>query len=258
MSAACAEIAAERALRHGSTSTRLEALDPGSPPELDAERHYLEGDPRPDVATLPPRARRDQLRLGLVPDAAQAPRGGRHGGLRLLHRRVGPRDPLPRARGERTRSCARCAPRRSPTSLGQPRDHELMALFAQALRQPRLLPGDAGARVIAAAERLRRPPRRAARRRDVDVLRPRLLQARADHRQRPRARGRRSFRRIDRLSIFADNLSPTSCASTASSSTTSALAAHIDAGRLLRPGPGSARSARARCTPARSSPSAPA
>src|SRR3954447_8727595 len=47
--AACAEIAA-----HARSVTidldALEALDPGAPPELDSERHYLEGEPA-DVAT---------------------------------------------------------------------------------------------------------------------------------------------------------------------------------------------------------------
>ena len=47
----------------------LDALDPGPPPELDPQRHYLEG-PAHDVATYLLDARRDQLRLGLVPDAA--------------------------------------------------------------------------------------------------------------------------------------------------------------------------------------------
>jgi len=47
--AACAEIAAT-ARSVTIDLDALEALDPGPPPELDAERHYLEGEPA-DVAT---------------------------------------------------------------------------------------------------------------------------------------------------------------------------------------------------------------
>ena len=60
---------------------RLAELDPGPPPELDAERHYLEGAPE-DVADYMLVARLDQLRVGLVSDAAEAA-----GDVRLLHRR---------------------------------------------------------------------------------------------------------------------------------------------------------------------------
>ena len=70
---------------------RVGDVEPGPAPALDPERHYLEGPP--DDVAYSARARRDQLRLGLVPDAAQA--GGLLG---LLHRRLGARGPLARAR----------------------------------------------------------------------------------------------------------------------------------------------------------------
>ena len=62
-----------------STWTGSPTLDPGEPPALDPERHYLEGAPE-DVARLHAHARLDQLRVGLVPDAAQAA-----GDVGLLH-----------------------------------------------------------------------------------------------------------------------------------------------------------------------------
>ena len=60
---------------------------------------------------LPAHARRGQLRLGLVSDAAQAP-----GLVGLLHRRLGAGRPLPRPRPVDTRAAAHDrARRRSPT-----------------------------------------------------------------------------------------------------------------------------------------------
>ena len=84
----------------------LEALDPGDPPELDPQRHYLEG-PAADVA--------DYL---LVLDAINFGSGWfptlrkRTGLLGLLHRRVEPRRPLARRRRLDRRAAARDALRR--------------------------------------------------------------------------------------------------------------------------------------------------
>ena len=80
--------------------------------------------------------------------------------------------------------------------LGQRADHELMALYAQALRELGRFLGERRRSTLVArrggsAERLAAD----AGRRDGDVRRPRLLQARADRRQRPRAGRRRRVRR---------------------------------------------------------------
>ena len=91
--------------------------------------------------------------------------------------------------------------------LGQDRGHELMALYAEALRELGASSGPRRARRGRGGRRLGRGAR-AALRRDAVLRRPRLLQARADHRERPRARRRRRVRRPRRLTIFADNLVP--------------------------------------------------
>ena len=76
---------------------------------------------------LPAHAQRDQLRLGLVPDAAQAP-----GMSRLPHGRG--RACAPAARGRR-RSSPRIGRDEVAAALGQDPEHELMGLFETALRE---------------------------------------------------------------------------------------------------------------------------
>ena len=94
----------------------LEALDPGDPPQLDPQRHYLEG-PAADVA--------DYL---LVLDAINFGSGWfptlskRAGLLGLLHRRVEPRRPLARRRSVDRGAAARDALRRGgPDARPEPR-----------------------------------------------------------------------------------------------------------------------------------------
>ena len=141
-----------RPARCASTSTRSRRSTPGrcrsSTPSATTSKAT-----RADVADYLLDARRDQLRLGLVPDAAQAPADGRVG---LLHGRLGPRRPLPRARAVDERaSCARCAPSEIADALGQRRDHELMAP---------LRPGAARARRASSATAARSTSSREARR----------------------------------------------------------------------------------------------
>ena len=113
----------------------LEALEPGAAARA-RPRAPLPGGPGRRRRRLPPDARRDQLRLGLVPDAAQA-RRARSGYFtvawaladRCARRRRWTNAEL---RAMRTEEVA--------DTLGQRRDHELMALFAQALRELGALP----------------------------------------------------------------------------------------------------------------------
>src|SRR4051794_14387889 len=148
--AACAQIAADaRAVRIDLDA--LAALDPGPPPELDAERHYMEGEPG-DVASYILALDAIIFGSGWFPTLRK--RRGPDGtavsgyftvawGLADRYRALGPW-PNAELRELRTEEIAEV--------LGQPRDHELMALFAQALRQLGTFLGDRGALdVIAAA-----------------------------------------------------------------------------------------------------------
>src|SRR4051795_4677097 len=112
----------------------LAALDPGPPPELDAERHYVEGEPA-DVATYILVLDAINFGSGWFPTLRK--RRGPDGtpvsgyftvawGLADRFRALGPWSNA-ELRAMRTEEVA--------DVLGQARDHELMALFAQALRQ---------------------------------------------------------------------------------------------------------------------------
>src|SRR3954470_23675477 len=130
----------------------LEALDPGAPPELDAERHYLEGEPE-DVATYILALDAINFGSGWFPTLrkSRGPDGTAVSGYFTVAWRVADRfralGPWTHAepRATRTQEAAR--------ALGQPRAHELMALFAQALRQLGWFLGDRPAlEAIAAAD----------------------------------------------------------------------------------------------------------
>ena len=130
---ACAEIAA------GARSVRidldaLEALDPGTPPALDAEAHYLEAPPD-DVATYLLALDAINFGSGWFPTlrkrrrADGTPVSGYFTVAWALADRFRARGPWSAAelRAMRTEEIAGV--------LGQPPDHELMALYAQALRE---------------------------------------------------------------------------------------------------------------------------
>ena len=224
----------------------------GSPPRpapctidhaaLDAFDGGAAGDARPRAATTrggargrrppPPDARRDQLRLGLVPDAAQAARA-----LRL-------RDDRP--------ALDRARPRRRALDNAQLRALDA-ATVADVLGQARRPRADVPLRAGAArARRLARRARRARRRRAAGGSAEAFAAALADawrcsataastsaprSRPRPRPRRRRRFHDLDRLTIFADNLVPHVLRCDGVLVYDARLAAHIDAGRELRPGP---------------------
>ena len=172
-------------------SSRTRATLPAeSPPAPDLAGASLE-----ERAAFSLHAERDQLRLGLVPDAAQGA-----GDVGLPHRRGG----AARARAvDRGRARRDDAARRSPRPSARTREHELMGHFAVHLRElgerrprraRRLVP-----RARPQRRRLGHPPRGAAREL-ADVarrlgLRGRagaVLQARADRGRRPRARRHRA------------------------------------------------------------------
>src|SRR3954449_4317207 len=131
--AASAEIAASA---HSVTIDldALETLDPGPLPELDAERHYLEGKPE-DVATY--LLALDAINFGSGWFPTLRKRRGPDGALVSGYFTVawGLADRF-RALGAYTNAELRAMRTEEVADvLGQARDHELMALFAQALRQ---------------------------------------------------------------------------------------------------------------------------
>ena len=187
------------------------AVVAAEPPPLDPESHYLEGEPE-DVADYLLALDAINFGSGWFPDAAQAHEHGRalSGYFTVA---LGARRARARQRPARATTWLRAVEhtRRSPAILGQPPDHELMSLYAQALRALGRFLGER--RALDAGRRLRRLRRArsptALARGHGDVRRPRLLQARPDRRQRPRAGRRRAASTdLDRLTIFADNLVP--------------------------------------------------
>ena len=234
--ASCAEIAASARFVRIDLDA-LGALDPGPLPELDAERHYLEGEPE-DVAAYILTLDAINFGSGWFPELRK--RRGRDGtavsgyftvawGLADRFRALGPWSPA-ELRALHTEEVA--------DVLGQRRDHELMALFSQALRQLGAFLGDRSALDVVAsaggsAVRL------------AEILAAGMPMF-ADHGFYKRAQitgsdlalaGVASFGDIDRLTIFADNLVPHVLRVDGALVYDERLAAHIDAGRRLRPGP---------------------
>jgi hypothetical protein len=215
----------------------LAALDPGEPPELDAERHYVEGTPE-DVATYILALDAINFGSGWFPTLRKRraedgrPVSGYFTVAWALADRFRQGGPWTSAelRAMRTEEIA--------DVLGQARDHELMALFAQALRQLGAFLGRRGAlATIALAD--------GSAVRLAEVLADGMPMFR-DHGFYKRAQivpsdlelaGVARFRDIDRLTIFADNLVPHVLRCDGVLVYDERLAAHIDARRLLRAGP---------------------
>src|SRR5919199_6290855 len=234
--AACAEIAATaRSVRIDLDA--LAGLDPGPPPELDAERHYLEGEPEA-VATYVLALDAINFGSGWFPTLRK--RRGPDGtavsgyftvawGLADRFRALGPWTSA-ELRAMHTEEIA--------DVLGQPRGHELMSLFAQALRQLGAFLDERGAlEAIAAADgsAVRLAEQLAA---GMTMFRDPGFYKRAQIAGSDLAlAGVAELHDIDRLTIFADNLVPHVLRCDGVLVYDERLAAHIDAGRLLRPGP---------------------
>jgi hypothetical protein len=210
----------------------LEALEPGPSPELDPQRHYLEG-AAADVA--------DYL---LVLDAINFGSGW----FPTLRKRVGSSGyfTVAWALADRWRAgagwtSAQLRAMRTEEvadTLGQARDHELMALFAQALRElGRFLAGRRALDVVADA--------RGSALRLAELLSSGMTMWH-DKGFYKRAQiagsdlalgGVAEFGDLEALTIFADNLVPHVLRCEGVLVYDDRLAAHIDAGRLVRPGP---------------------
>jgi hypothetical protein len=215
----------------------LEALDPGPPPTLDAEAHYLEGPPE-DVGTYLLALDAINFGSGWFPTLRKrrrpdgTPLSGYFTVAWALADRFRADGPWSGAelRAMRTEMIA--------AVLGQPPDHELMALYAQALRELGTFLGertaldvvaDAGGSAVRLAELLAGG---LALFHDAGFFKRAQIAA-SDL----ELGGVAAFGDLDRLTIFADNLVPHVLRCDSVLVYDERLAAHIDVGRLLRPGP---------------------
>ena len=206
---------------------RLGEIEPGPPPMLDPERHYLEGS-REDVAAYVLALDAINFGSGWFPTLRKRP--GCSGyytvswGLADHFRAQGPwsNDEL-----------CRMDPDALADVLGQERGHELMRLYAEALRELGVWLGErraldvAGASAEALAESLCAMPF------FDDVGFWKRAQITANDLQ---LAGIADFADIDRLTIFADNLVPHVLRVDGVLRYDDALAARIDSGELLPPG----------------------
>ena len=229
--AACAELAG-RARSVRIDVSALQTLDPGPEPELDHERHFLDGPPA-DVADYFLALDTINFGSGWFPTLHKRPDTSGYftvaGALADRFRAAGPwsGDSL---RAMRTEEVA--------DTLGQARDHELMALYAQALRQLGAFLGDRRALDLAAEARGSAAALAAALAAGMALYDDRGFYKRAQIAPSNLAlAGVADFDDLDRLTIFADNLVPHVLRTDGVLVYADGLAALIDAGRLLRFGP---------------------
>jgi hypothetical protein len=228
--ARCAEIAAGARWVEIDLS-RAGRIEPGSPPALDPDRHYLEGS-RGDVAAFVLTLDAINFGSGWFPTLRKRPGASGYNtiawALTERFREQGPWSPA----GLRALDAAEVA-----HVLGQDPRHELMALYADALRELGRFLGE-------------RTPLEAVESADGSAERlAELLAAGMPFFDDPgfwkRAQivsndltlaGVAKFRDIDRLTIFADNLVPHVLRVDGVLRYHPELAAHIDSERLLPPG----------------------
>ena len=223
----------------------LARIEPGPPPAIDPLRHYVEGSER-DVAAYVLTLDTINFGSGWFPTLRK--RSGASGyftvawALADRFARTG-RGPA-QLRTMRADEIA--------DMLGQHADHELMTLYAQALRELGRFLGERARCGRALGARLGTGARRAARERHAVVRRPRVLQARTDRPGDLALAGVGAFDDLDQLTIFADNLVPHVLRIDGVLVYDERSPRASTAGACCRPAARSARSAPARCTPARS------
>jgi hypothetical protein len=231
---ACAAIAAEaRSVRIDLDA--LGAIEPGAPPALDPDRHYLEGS-EADVAAYLLALDTINFGSGWWPtlrkrEVAGRPVSGYFTVAWALADHFRASGPWSNADLRSLRADELAA------VLGQPRDHELMALFAQALRQLGAFLGErsaldvvraAGGSAVRLAEDLAG---------GMALYDDRGFYKRAQIVPSDMAlAGVAQFDDLHRLTIFADNLVPHVLRVDGVLRYDPRLAEHIDAGRLLRLG----------------------
>jgi hypothetical protein len=229
--ATCAQIAA-RARWVTIDVDALGAVAPGPPPAMDPQHHYLEG---PAEAVAHHLLVVDAVNFGSGWFPTLAKRGGASGYVTVAwaladrYRTAGPWTNA-ELRALRTEEVAGV--------LGQRADHELMALYAQALRSLGTFLGDRGALDVVAgadgsAERLAEQLADG-----MALFADRGFYKRAQIVPADLAlAGVAQFSDLERLTIFADNVVPHVLRRDGVLRYDARLAAHIDAGRMLRPGP---------------------
>ena len=209
---------------------RVGAIEPGPPPELDPERHYLEGS-RADVAAYLLTLDAINFGSGWFPTLRKRP------GCSGYYTVSWALADHWRAHGPWTnRELRAMEPDTVADVLGQERGHELMGLYAEALRQLGEWLGDDGVLEVLwhmagsaehFAERLAEMPFY-----DDEGFWKRAQITANDF----QLAGIERFRDIDRLTIFADNLVPHVLRVDGVLVYDDALAARIDSGELLPPG----------------------
>ena len=230
MRAACAQIAAT------ATSVRIDLeaitrIEPGPPPALDPLRHYLDGSPARVAAyflTL------DTVNFGSGWFPTLRKRAGSSGYFTVAW-----------ALADRFRADGPWAPAQLrcigadevADTLGQPRDHELMALYAQALRALGRFLGDRDALAVARGARGSAQDLAAELAGSMAMFDDRGFYKRAQIVPANLAlAGVARFKDLHRLTIFADNLVPHVLRCDGVLRYDEDLAAHIDSGRLLPSG----------------------
>lgn len=227
----CAAVA--RSARH--VTVRIDAavrLEPAPPPALDPERHYLEGT-RPDVAAYLLTLDAINFGSGWFPTLRKRP--GCSGYFTVAWALA---DRF-RAHGPWSNAELRALEARELAGvLGQEAGHPLMRIYAEALRDLGRFLGERGAPDVigeadGSAERLAMLLARGMR-----FFDDRGFYKRAQITSNDLAlAGVAEFGDLDRLTIFADNLVPHVLRVDGVLRYTPDLAAHIDAGKLLPPGP---------------------
>ena len=228
--AAAARIA-ERARWVRIDEARLDRVEPGPAPALDPALHYLEGEPD-GVATYVFALDAVNFGSGWWPTVRKRP--GMSGAMTMtaaLTERF-------RAGGEWTPADLRALDREQVARVfGQDADHELMALYAQALRDLGSFLGRRGALGAIAAARgsAERIAQLAVD--GMPMFEDRGLYKRAQILGNDLAlAGVAEFSDLDRLTIFADNLVPHVLRLDGVLLYDEGLAARIDAGELLKEG----------------------
>jgi hypothetical protein len=218
-------------------ASALERIEPVTELEIDPSHHYLDGSPEAVASYL---LCLDAINFGSgwFPTLRRRPDGA--GGMLSGYETVAAalaeryRSIGPWSNAElRTMSATQVA-----AALGQRSDHELMALYAQALRSLGIFLGERGALDVVAesagsAERFAEALTAGMAMFCDPGFYKRAQLAASDL----ALAGVAEFHDLDRLTIFADNVLPHVLRCEGVLRYDPRLAAHIDAGRLLRPGP---------------------
>jgi hypothetical protein len=229
--ASCARIAADASWVTISTDALVQVV-PGAPPPLDPLTHYLEGS-EADVATYMLTVDAVNFGSGWFPTLRKRPGCS---GYTTIARAI-----ADRFRADGPWSAAELRAIRADEladTLGQPRDHELMALYAQALRSLGAFLGDRDALALAGEARGSAEALATMLASGMALFADRGFYKRAQIAAADLAlAGVASFGDLHRLTIFADNLVPHVLRCDGVLRYDDALAAHIDAGLPLRSGP---------------------